>query len=392
MKNIGLIYEYVQESKCKIKKESPTGFCFEINCSGNKIDGKTLYFIASKLKYILKKYPNFKLKIKLILNTIEFADKICILLLDALLYDLFMRTKYDVEIILKKGDCGSIHFSNLVGFSNSALYRTIQIKRSNCIDKETFIKEYRRPVFKGNAYRRLISKEQLEDSYTPSKILDEISTALSIVDSSSNQELDDFISSIAETVSELVCNVSSHTCDSDCLVDINFKKIDNQFLVYIGIINFSKDRLFDKLKDNIENNIYPKEDKLYSKIYEAFDFHKSQVNKQYKLEHFFMVTAFQNHVTSRFVKSGSNGTGLTTFIKSILGKTEDNYSYVLSGNQIILFKDEYLNIANNEFIGFNKENDYVNCIPEKSIIGRSSLYIPGTIYNLCLIKEIQNNE
>lgn len=387
-----MIYEYVQESKCELRKENHKVFYFEINCSGNKITGKTLYFIVSKLKYILKKYPNFKFKIKLVFNTIEFADKICILLLDALLYDLFMRTKYDVEIILKKGDSNSINFSNLIGFSNSALYRAIQIKKSNCIDKETFIKEYKKSVFESNAYRRLISKEQLEDSYTPSKILDEISTVLSTVDSSSNQELDDFISSIAETVSELVCNVSSHTCDSDCLVDINFEKIDNKFLVYIGIINFSENRLFDKLKDNIENNIYPKEDKLYSKIYEAFDFHKSQVNKQYKLEHFFMITAFQNHVTSRFLKSGSNGTGLTTFIKSIIGKAEEDYSYVLSGNQIVLFKDEYLNIVNDEFIGFNKENDYINCIPEKSIIGRSNLYIPGTIYNLCLIKEIQNNE
>lgn len=100
-----------------------------------------------------------------------------------------------------------------------------------------------------------------------------------------------------------------------------------------------------------------------------------------------MITAFQNHVTTRDIKSGSGGTGLTRLIQNIIGKSKDDYSYTLSGRNILFFKDKYLNISKDKFIGFNEENDYFNSMPDLDVVNKSALYIPGTVHNLLLIKE-----
>ena len=105
-----------------------------------------------------------------------------------------------------------------------------------------------------------------------------------------------------------------------------------------------------------------------------------------------MITAFQKHVSTRDTScSTSGGTGLTTLIKNIIGRAEQDYSYVLSGNQLILFENSFLDIEDNNFIGFNKEKNFIDYPPEKGILSESLLYVPGTVYNLFLIKEIDEN-
>ncbi|WP_187291024.1 hypothetical protein [Clostridium novyi] len=60
---------------------------------------------------------------------------------------------------------------------------------------------------------------------------------------------------------------------------------------------------------------YSQDDILYNKIYKAYDNHKKFFDDEYTEDDFFLITAFQNHVTSRSYKSGYGGTGLTTLIE-----------------------------------------------------------------------------
>ena len=53
-----------------------------------------------------------------------------------------------------------------------------------------------------------------------------------------------------------------------------------------------------------------------------------------------------------------------------------------------------VSLDENRFIGFNKENDFLNKIPDKSSITRSNYNLNGVLYNLNFIvkKEGVDNE
>ncbi|WP_122639029.1 hypothetical protein [Romboutsia sp. Marseille-P6047] len=381
MHNIKLIYDNIEEVKVNRRKKYIT-----INIKDEIIDSQTLYYIAARFKHLLK-FKYMKYKINLIFGKVKFADKITYLILDALLYDMFKRTNFEIGIEME-GSLGESIQS--LGFTNTALYRTGILTKGN-LNRRVFIDEYRKLVVNENTYRKLLSREELDDIMIESIIATDVASSLKVC-----CDDDEWIDDIAEVSSELVCNVSSHT-KGECLLDINFsntiKEIDNDIeknyiLVNISVINFSENNLYDEIKVNIKENKYNSDDKLYSKVYDAYETHKRYFDDIYNEDHFFMITAFQNHVTSRRLKSGNNGTGLTKLIQNIIGKAKDEYSYTMSGENIIFFRNEYLNMSEDKFIGFNKEQDYFKSRPDPNIISRSTIYIPGTIQNLLLIKEI----
>lgn len=380
MENIKLIYDNVKEIKVDFKKKP-----IKIYINSEGIDSKVLYNIIARFKYLFR-YRFCKYNIHLIFENLIFKDKITYLILDAIIYDLLKRSNFNLEITCKKEDFSDIHTS---GFVSTALYRT----QSNIgyLDKKLFIKYYEQNFYSTrNVYRKIISKEVLKNDETPSIIGSEVASI-------AKQISDDceWVDGISEVVSELVCNVSSHT-EGDCLLDINIsnniehindtRKIDRT-MINIAVINYSEYRLFDKIKNNICNMRYNEKDNLYERIYIAYNNHKNLFSNNYTEDDFFLITAFQNHVTSRNLKSGNSGTGLTRLIENIIGKCEADYSYVLSGSNILLFRPEYLIISEDKFIGFNEEQDYFNHAPADQAISKSSLSVPGTIYNLLLIKE-----
>ena len=63
-------------------------------------------------------------------------------------------------------------------------------------------------------------------------------------------------------------------------------------------------------------------------------------------------------------------------------------------NKIINFINGMVSLDENRFIGFNKENDFLNKIPDKSSITRSNYNLNGVLYNLNFIvkKEGVDNE
>lgn len=381
MNNIELIYDKVPITKVKFNRN--VIYINTINKASGDIsdfNSITLFELAKQFKY-LRLCPIYKKEIVIDLGKVRFTDKITYLILDAMLYDLLKNTLYDIRL---KYNIDSKYITNN-GVASTAFIRSVD--KFGLINKKEFLKNYSKKFFSDkNIYRRLIPVEDCKDSKMPSVVFSDVTN---LVASLTDDE--EFLDGIGEVVSELFCNVASHT-QSDCLIDINISSgEDNEgkekFSVSIGIINFSEVRLFDKIKNNIKENKYDIEDKLYKRIYKAYETHKRLFDDNYNEDDFFFITAFQNHVTSRKYKSGSFGTGLTKLIEKIIGKSDQDYSYVLSGNNILIYKPEFLKLSPDKFIGFNKENDYFNNRPDETVIERSKLYIPGCIYQLLLIKE-----
>ena len=380
MKNIELIYKNLKE--CKVnRKRSP----IVINIQEDVFNSNSLVFIASRFKYLLK-YRYLPYSVAINFKSINFADKITYLILDTLLYDLFKRTNFTVCIQVE-GEVGDrIHNA---GFEGTAMFNSVI--SGGDIDKKAFIKFYEKGIVVNNSiYRRFLTRETLKNIQTPSIIYSEVATILKTY-----SDDEDWNDSISEVISELICNASSHA-DGDCLLHINFNKCadenieksdEKERLINIAVINFSNNRLFDKIKENLEKKKYIESDLLYNRIYKAYSKHSNYFNEYYKSEHFFLITAFQNHVSTRSYSSGTSGTGLTALIQNIIGKTKSEYTYVLSGNNILFFQPKYLKMSPDKFIGFNEENDYFNYSPANEVIGKTNLYIPGTIYQLLLSRD-----
>ena len=381
MKNINLIYKNISPVKVPINKKP-----IIIKSIKEEFNSKTLLNIAGKFKFLYTyKFADWEIVINL--GNVEFADKITYLMFDALLYDLFKNTRFIIRVVMSI-DTKHIH---QIGFKGTALYRSTN-NESGLVNKKDFIEAYEKPFYLDKTvYRRIVTHEKLQNSNEwPSKIYTEVASILKEYTTE-----DEWTDGISEVVSELLCNVSSHT-DGDCLIDIDISNTvelnksceDKKHLsVNIAVINFSENKLYDLIKSNLKENKYESDDFLYNRIYKAYEVHKKFFDDSYNEEDFFLVTAFQNHVSSRAYKSGMGGTGLTTLIEKIIGKAKDDYSYVLSGDNIIFFRSEYLTLSEDKFVGFNEQNDYFNFIPSKKIINKSNLYIPGSIYQLLLIRE-----
>lgn len=381
MNKFELIYNEVKEKKVKVTQHKPI-----IIISNDRIfTSKSLANILGQIKFI-KKYYGFFEKSKTIvlrLGKVDFADKITYLLLDTIIYDLVKNTKFRVNIEI---DVNLSHIINQ-GVKSTAMYRASNHK-TGFFDKDLFIKIYEEKVsLEEDYYRRYITRESLENNLQlPSIIVTDISYFLKMV-------FDDgkWIEEVCEVVGELLDNAFFHT-EGDCLIDIDLcnandkEQCEYKFL-NIAVINFSENRIFDKIKYNITEEKYSKEDDLYKNVYEAYANHKKYFSERYKEDDFFQITAFQNGVTSRTIKSGHSGKGLTSLIKNIMGKTHESYSYVLSGKNILYFKEEYLDIHSTGFIGFNQTSDYITSKPDDEVILKSDLYIPGTIFHLSLIRK-----
>jgi len=202
---------------------------------------------------------------------------------------------------------------------------------------------------------------------------------------------DKWINEVGEVVGELLDNAYSHT-SGDCLIDIDLCDANDQNqssykFLNVAVINISENRIFDQIKYNIIEGKYCKDDKLYKDVYTAYENHKSFFTDHYEEDDFFQITAFQNGVTSRTVESGNSGKGLTALIKNIVGKTHESFSYVLSGKNILYFKEDYLDINTTGFIGVNETADYISTKPTDEVVLKSDLYVPGTIFHLSLIRK-----
>ncbi len=391
MKYAELIFENVQEQKV-VQKNGV--YLIDLNKGDEKFTSKKLKYLVSDLKYLLNNCWDRRKDVVINLGKTIFTDKISYLVLDTIIFyflDKLKNIKLKVKINFK--------FKKSVinnGFIGTALYKSLKEAKSGYINRETFLKEYTKEFTSNRRfYRRIITADKLKSNLQyPSIIFSDIGSILELEFND-----DEWIDAVSEIASELVCNIGSHT-DGDCLIhfdivkDVQFNNKNNTSKKYncvcLSILNLAPTRLFDKIKENLKSCKYDETDSVYKQIYQAYNNHKEFFDKEYEEDDFFFITAFQNHVTTRQLKSGNGGTGLTNLIERIIDKTEKDYSYVLSGKNIIFFQSECLGVSevyNKKMVGFNKKRDYIKSKPDRSVINRSNLYIPGCAYNLLLVKE-----
>lgn len=383
MNNIELIYNNIRAYPISYKRKE-----IRIEVGREEFTSDTLVYIASRIKYLMEKkitYLSSKLLVIDLNKVSTFKDKITYLMLDALIYDLFNRSLFKIAVLYKFENVNIHH----AGFGGTAIYRAKDI--NGVLDRNSFIAEYEKSKLVGfDRYRKIITRNEFtKDREIVSKVYSDIGSFLR---ASNTDEI--WVDEVSEVVSELLCNVEYHT-NGDCLLDLDISPViydgkdPGLQSINIAVVNFSPNRLYDGIMKNLKMNIYSDTHTPYKEVYQALKNHRLYFNDEYTEEDFYLVTAFQNHVTSRPDNIGSynnGGTGLTTLIQKITDKTEFTASYVLSGFNVLYFDPVCLKSLKNGFIGFNSEGDYVNRIPEMSIIRKSAMYIPGSIYNLVLIK------
>ena len=350
-----------------------------------------LYIIAQYIKYCKSK-KWFKIHFEIDLLAIDrFKDKITYLILDMMIFYFVNVCKTsDINILydIKKPDF------NTCALCSTAFQTYYQKYKNSVIREKKFNEIYLRtkhteiipgrPVF----YRYLYTKFDHTSSFISKLSTDINMTLCRYFDEKS-------LNSICTAIEEIVDNATFHN-DGVLLLDLHYSdeltlvESDGKSCngVYIGILNLGTKNLYTTLSKKIKDHEYSMDDEVYKKVYNAYDRHKPFMVPKYNYNEnlFFMITSFQKDVTSRYTISGNSGKGLTTLINSISGKILQQDCYVLSGRDIILFKDSFLKVDNG-FIGFNENNDYLNSIPDKSVLSNSTLYCPGTIYNLCFIAE-----
>lgn len=200
---------------------------------------------------------------------------------------------------------------------------------------------------------------------------------------------------VSDIVGELLDNSIEHSL-SDCLIDLDvtrdYEKInsnpdDNYCGVNIVVLNFSEtmlcDGIYHKIKkiDDCEyddKKITPR----YYDVIRARAFHSQYWNERYTEKDFYTIASFQHKISSREDTFATGGTGLTQLLRGLQEKSDAYECYMLSANRRYNFLKSILSHDIDEWIGFNENSDFLNTLPDPKFISNSTLFLPGTAYNL----------
>jgi hypothetical protein len=378
MENINLLFEHIIEKKF-IKIRDKTAKIY-IKTTGEEFNSRSLVEIAEKLKYLLLNYRFFPLKVEVNLGEVVFTDKPTYLVLDALLYYVLKKSAFKIRVVIE-ADANRVMHN---GLGLTAFIRHSDIY--GVIDKKGFLNAYKKKLHIDYRYfRAFMNRQEMESVSAVSFLMSDVASFLKPFSKDC-----DSIDLISEIVAELVDNVKCHS-DGDCIIDIDIVELvkssnsQDYLCVNVTIFNLSHYKLGDRVKENILKELYPKDDPLYSQVYLAFDNHKKFFDSNYEIDDFFNITTFQKHVSSRTLTSGTGGTGLTNLIEQIIGNSEEQYTYVISGTNVIFFKQDCLSVTEDGFVGFNLEGDFINKRPDSKVLDQSFFYFPGTLYHLSFV-------
>lgn len=337
-------------------------------------DGIKIKEIINFLYSVNKKYKVSYIPIILDLGVIEFKDKLTYIILECLCNYIMSKTnrKVIVSCTVKK----NIWTEGIV--SSALPILSTGKKGSFAKFNEKFSNEiYRRH------YRRIITEQEWDDDkYLNCKIMEQVDWFLKNlhVDKSNRDAM-------SEVVSELAGNVHDHT-SGDCLIDIDVteeyekENSDGEFYgLNLVVLNFSEKLFGEGIKEKLQfdDNL----NERHKMVKDAFALHKKLFDgKIYLEEDFYNITAFQHKISGRNKKYINGGTGLTKLIHSLEERSETHNCYMISGNKSLFFRQEFLNFNEDNWIGFNEHNDYLNEMPDLSVLGGSYIYFPGTAYNL----------
>lgn len=372
------LYEdnYINKKKRILVKLQRHGVV-RIHLKNNVLDGSAIAYLASELNYVIKTYKKACKKIIISCNELKPGDKLSYILLEIILYDLFINKGYEVE--LQGNTCRT-------SIDTEGLYdSTINNHYEYTLDPTKYIKKFEFEQ-NGTHFRRIIKKEN-SGGATISVLLGELKTFFytSGIDKKETDRL-------AQVISELVDNTGEHT-NADCLIDVDISKEpytvaseENQEFRAVNtvVLNLGDKCLGDDIQNKIKNHFYTDSDR-YNMVECAYNNHKGLFGKYYNEIDFFTVVAFQDAISGRKDETKTGGTGLTQLIKSLESNAYEHGCYVLSGRQGLFFWPEFLEYNQENWLGFNRNKNFISEPPDDKVILRTNTFLRGTGYNFTLI-------
>ena len=334
---------------------------------------KIIFFFSSAEK----KFKNANILYSVVYTQeVEFADKLTYILLECLLYDLIINKRKRIDLRLRYK----------VTIKTEGLRNTCLLNYNNISE---FKKKFCDDCF-GVHYRKIVCYEEYaKDLEYPSRIMGDIKSFLT------NCSIDsENAGNISEISIELICNALEHA-KADCLVDIDYSSNlyaksgsnDTYFPVNIAVLSFSENEIWEGIADMCRNEevVAPQ----YNKLRQIYSTHKDYFDGKYNEKQFFILSAFQNKITSREGNLSTGGKGLTKLIKGLEDAADTYICYMVTGDTALYFYKDHIRQDQDLWVGFNKQNN-INFKPDEHCFAISPLHIKGVGYNLTFILKRSN--
>lgn len=347
--------------------------CFLIEYHKNVITGTGMRDIIHLLHYTVVKYSALKYPIMLDIGETSFNDKLVYIVLECVIHIVMEKYHRKVYICYKVTD--SIWTE---GFKYSCL--------NNVNDGfDIFEKKFKYDLDRKH-FRKVFTYQDYCDKKCLSKLMTDIRCFLknNCINESSVDEL-------TEVLIELVGNSGEHA-KTDCLIDLDLTDdtykstaddLDNYYGLNACVVNFSKELFYVPLMNKMKSSQEVNERHIWVK--KAKNNHEKYFSDKYSEKDFYTISSFQDKISGSIQKDKTGGRGLTSLISSLGEKASDQLCYMASGNRALFFYADHMRFNKEEFIGFNKNNDYINSIPEDGVIRDVDVYLPGTMYNLSYV-------
>lgn len=347
--------------------------CFLIEYHKNVITGTGMRDIIHLLHYTVVKYSALKYPIMLDIGETSFNDKLVCIVLECVIHIVMEKYHRKVYICYKVTD--SIWTE---GFKYSCL--------NNVNDGfDIFEKKFKYDLDRKH-FRKVFTYQDYCDKKCLSKLMTDIRCFLknNCINESSVDEL-------TEVLIELVGNSGEHA-KTDCLIDLDLTDdtykstaddLDNYYGLNACVVNFSKELFYVPLMNKMKSSQEVNERHIWVK--KAKNNHERYFSDKYSEKDFYTISSFQDKISGSIQKNKTGGRGLTSLISSLGEKASDQLCYMASGNRALFFYADHMRFNKEEFIGFNKNNDYINSIPEDGVIRDVDVYLPGTMYNLSYV-------
>lgn len=346
---------------------------FLIEYHKNVITGTGMRDIIHLLHYTVVKYSALKYPIMLDIGETSFNDKLVYIVLECVIHIVMEKYHRKVYICYKVTD--SIWTE---GFKYSCL--------NNVNDGfDIFEKKFKYDLDRKH-FRKVFTYQDYCDKKCLSKLMTDIRCFLknNCINESSVDEL-------TEVLIELVGNSGEHA-KTDCLIDLDLTDdtykstaddLDNYYGLNACVVNFSKELFYVPLMNKMKSSQEVNERHIWVK--KAKNNHERFFSDKYTEKDFYTISSFQDKISGSIQKDKTGGRGLTSLISSLGEKASDQLCYMASGNRALFFYADHMRFNKEEFIGFNKNNDYINSIPEDGVIRDVDVYLPGTMYNLSYV-------
>lgn len=341
------------------------------------IDFNEILDIIKFIHSIYQKYGRIPLPVELRLGSAQFADKLTITLLECICQHIILFHNQDVKLQMHPPSSISTE-----GIYSSPLQLLTSPKLAT---RKMYPSKFELEIYK-NHYRRVCSANDIIGTSFLSKVFDDIVTFQLPFDiNEADRE------TIAEILVELVGNACEHT-HADCLLDIDITNNYNKkntpgdfFGINISIVNFSEQLFSHAIESKFLSSSSPLPNARYEYVKQAHQNHIGFFNSTYLPDDFFTIAAFQHKISGRTQSSLTGGTGLTKLVKGIQLRSDAHRCFMNTGYRRLAFLPKYLEYNSDDWIGFNESNNFLDSPPDTTLFESSTLYIPGTAYNLTFV-------